>query len=218
MLGLLIAAALEHTGVTEYTGQFLVRLADEASCVLLAVMGVTVAVSSLMSNTAATALFLPIVLGLSRKLQLSPSKLLMPLAFASIRQFDHIDRHIDQHCGDGLVQRYGMQPISMFELTPVGIALVGIAYMFLVGRHHPRPPRMRGRYALNRSAVPERAAHPAGSSFVGKTLGKPPWGAIMTSPCCASSATASLHRRTPISACAPGGELLVKEHVRTSCA
>ncbi|MGV2436448.1 MAG UNVERIFIED_CONTAM: hypothetical protein LVT10_17420 [Anaerolineae bacterium] len=40
--------------------------------------------SSFISNTAATAFFMPIVLGLSRRSQVSPSKLLMPLAFAAI--------------------------------------------------------------------------------------------------------------------------------------
>jgi len=177
MLGLLImAAALEHTGVTEYTGQFLVRLAGtKPNRVLLAVMGVTVAVSSLMSNTAATALFLPIVLGLSRKLQLSPSKLLMPLAFASILASSiTLIGTSTNIVVSGLMQRYGMQPISMFELTPVGIpiALVGIAYMFLVGRHlipDRREDEEDDTLLTARLYLSELHILP-GSSFVGKTL------------------------------------------------
>jgi len=178
MLGLLImAAALEHTGVTEYTGQFLVRLAGtKPNRVLLAVMGVTVAASSFMSNTAATALFLPIVLGLSRKLQMSPSKLLMPLAFASILASSvTLIGTSTNIVVSGLMQRYGMPPLSMFELTPVGIpiALAGIAYMFLVGRHLI-PDRFRDEeeddtlltarlYLSELHILPD-------SSFVGKTL------------------------------------------------
>jgi Na+/H+ antiporter NhaD/arsenite permease-like protein len=37
-----------------------------------------------MNNTTATAVFLPPVIGLSHKAKIRPSKLLMPMAFASI--------------------------------------------------------------------------------------------------------------------------------------
>lgn len=140
MLGLLImAAAMEHTGATEYAGQFLVRLAGtNPNRVLLVIMGVTVAVSGFMSNTAATALFLPLVLGLGRKLKVSPARLLMPLSFASILASSiTLIGTSTNVVVSGLMQRYGMEPLSMFELTPAGvpIAIAGVAYMFFIGRH-----------------------------------------------------------------------------------
>jgi di/tricarboxylate transporter len=47
-------------------------------------MVTAVVVGGFVSNTAATAFFLPIVFGLARRKGLSPAKFLMPLAFASI--------------------------------------------------------------------------------------------------------------------------------------
>lgn len=140
MLGLLImAAALERTGMTELIGRYLVRWAGtNANQVLIVIMLISVAVGGFMSNTAATALFLPIVLSLAKQMKVSPSKLLMPLAFASILASSiTLIGTSTNIVVSGLMQGYGMEPLGMFELTPVGvpIALAGITYMYFIGRH-----------------------------------------------------------------------------------
>jgi len=140
MLGLLImATATERTGVTQFLAQYLVRWSGNTlNQVLIVVMALTVAVGSFMSNTAATALFLPIVIGLARRLRISQAKLLMPLAFASILSSSiTLIGTSTNIVVSGLMQRYGMEPLGMFELTPAGlpIALAGIAYMYFIGRH-----------------------------------------------------------------------------------
>jgi di/tricarboxylate transporter len=86
ILGLLIlTAALSRTGVVEIVGRAIIRRTGNNPERILVVIVITTAVlGAFMSNTASTAFFLPITIGLARKARISPSRLLMPLAFASI--------------------------------------------------------------------------------------------------------------------------------------
>src|SRR5690606_4567287 len=179
MLGLLImATATERTGVTQFLAQYLVRWSGNTlNQVLIVVMALTVAVGSFMSNTAATALFLPIVIGLARRLRISQAKLLMPLAFAAILSSSiTLIGTSTNIVVSGLMQRYGMEPLGMFELTPAGlpIALAGIAYMYFIGRHLI-PDRTRAEQAEGNATgrpriyLSELHILP-GSPFAGKTL------------------------------------------------
>jgi di/tricarboxylate transporter len=89
ILGLLIlTAALVRTGVVEMTGRWIMQYSGDSPTRALNVVTVAAAtMSAFMSNTASTAFFLPIVIGLARRAKVSASKLLMPLAFAAIPGF-----------------------------------------------------------------------------------------------------------------------------------
>ena len=138
ILGLFIlTAALARTGVIELVGRGLLsRISDDPKRLNWIVMGSAALMSSLMSNTAATAFFAPIVMGISRRLRISASRLLMPLAFAAIlaSSMTLISTSTNMVVS-GLMRQYGLAPIGMFEMTPVGfpVLLVGLAYMALVG-------------------------------------------------------------------------------------
>lgn len=140
MLGLLvIMAALARTGVTDFAGRAILRWTNGGfNQLLLVVLIATVAMGAFMSNTAATAFFLPIVIGLAHRAKVSVARLLMPLAFASI--FASSITLISTSTNiivSGLMTEYGMQPMGMFELTAVGllIAMAGVVYMFTLGQH-----------------------------------------------------------------------------------
>ena len=140
MLGLLIlVAALTRTGVTDVVGRVLLSRSQASSqWLLLAVMVIAALVGAFMSNTTATAFFLPIVITMARRRGLSPARYLMPLAFASILASSiSLISTSTNIVVSGLMQDLNLAPIGMFELAPVGvpIAVVGITYMFLVGRH-----------------------------------------------------------------------------------
>lgn len=146
MLGLLVLMeALTRTGVTDFAGRALQRWGKtDTSRLLLVVMIAAVALGAFMSNTAATAFFLPIVIGLARRAKVSPAKLLMPLAFASILASSiTLVSTSTNILVSGLMTEYGLPPIGMFELAPVGvpIAVVGVAYMVLLG-HRLVPDRI----------------------------------------------------------------------------
>ena len=86
ILGILVMVeALIRTGVTDFVGRLILRQTNtSASKILLVVMIAAAAMGAFISNTAATAFFLPIVIGLAYRAKLSPAKFLMPLAFASV--------------------------------------------------------------------------------------------------------------------------------------
>ena len=138
LLGLLImSAGLIQTGVVDTAGGYVFRFAGRNSAVFLPVIMVAVAaVSAFMSNTAATAFFVPLVMGYAAKIGESPSKFLLPVAFASILSSSvTLVSTSTNLVVSGMLTRYGHQPMGMFELTAIGIpiAVVGILYMWTIG-------------------------------------------------------------------------------------
>lgn len=135
---LIMTSALVRTGFVDLVAQALLRHAGTRLSVLLAVIMLAVALlSSFISNTAAAALFLPIVIGLAAKAKVSPSSLLMPVAFASILTSSvTLISTSTNLVVSGLMTRAQLEPLGMFELTPIGvpIAVVGLIYMFFIGR------------------------------------------------------------------------------------
>jgi di/tricarboxylate transporter len=139
ILGLLIlTASLVRTGAVEIFGRYLSdKTGSSPKRVLGIVMVAAAGLSSVMSNTAATAFFIPIVIGLAKRAKISASRLLMPLAFASILASSvTLIGTSTNVVVSGLMTQYGMQPLGMFELTGVGLPIVaiGLVYMYFVGQ------------------------------------------------------------------------------------
>lgn len=178
ILGLLIlTAALMRTGVVELVGAAILRWTGTQPMRLMIVVMLAVSIlSSFMSNTAATAFFVPIVIGLAHKARVSPRQLLLPLAFASILASSvTLIATSTNIVVSGLLQQYSMKPIGMFELTPLGLPIlaVGLIYMIIAGRFWLR----RGDSAAGegsaslREYLSEIVVLPD-SDLVGKTLGE----------------------------------------------
>jgi di/tricarboxylate transporter len=177
ILGLLIlTAALERTGVVESAGRLIMRyLGDNPNRTLLIIMTASATLGAFMSNTASTAFFIPIVIGVVHRKSLSASKFLMPLAFSSILTSSvTLISTSTNIVVSGLMTRYGMPPMGMFELAPVGIpiAIAGILYMLFIGQRlipdRDRPDE--GDDYLNlRPYLTEIMILP-NSSLIGKTL------------------------------------------------
>jgi di/tricarboxylate transporter len=161
---LVLTTTLVRTGVVDAIGRCVMRFTGESNRRLLAVLLlVPAALSSLMSNTATTALFVPITLGLARRRRISPSKLLMPLAFGAILSSSvTLVSSSTNMVISGLMTPYGMPPLGMFELTLVGlpIAVAGLAYMFLLGN----------RWIPDRGGVEERSREFAIRPYVAEIL------------------------------------------------
>ena len=136
---LVLTAALLRTGVVEATGRFIVqKTGTNANKLLLVILVAGALLSAFVSNTAATAFFIPVVLGIAKKAKVSGSKLLMPLAFASILSSSlTLVATSTNIVVSGLLTRYKLAPLGMFELTPVGIVIVaaGVLYMYTIGNH-----------------------------------------------------------------------------------
>ena len=133
----IMTAALSHTGIVDLVGRYILSHVGNNSAVLVAVIMLSVSfLSAFISNTAATAFFIPIVLGLAIKQATSPSRYLLPLAFASIltSSVSLVSTSTNIVISE-LMTRSGQPPMGMFELAPVGIpiALAGLIYMLTIG-------------------------------------------------------------------------------------
>ncbi len=140
ILGLLIlTGALVRTGVIQIISrQILRRVGENKNQLYWVIMGTAALLSGFMSNTATSAFFTPMTIGLARRYKIHPSKLLMSLAFATILASSlTLIGTSTNLVVSGLMTDYGMKPLSMFELTPVGIPIVvvGLLYMFFIGQH-----------------------------------------------------------------------------------
>ena len=109
----------------------------ESKRLLLVVLSIVGGVSGFMNNTTATAIFVPPIIGLAKRTGVSASKLLMPVAFASILGGTCTLIGTSTNIAvSSFIEKEGLEPLSMFEVTPIGIVLtvVGIAYLMLVGK------------------------------------------------------------------------------------
>lgn len=179
ILGLLIlTAALIQTGVVDYLGrEILSRVGNNIGRFLLLLMVSAATLSAFMSNTGATAFFLPIVLSISRQLKVSPSKFLMPLAFAAILASSVTLIGTSTNLViSGLLVNAGLEPLGMFELTLVGlpVLVLGLVYMLTIGRRLIPDRGFTETYTADFDIQPyltEIEILP-GSSLSGQTLGE----------------------------------------------
>lgn len=132
-----ISAALFRTGAVEALGQISARVFRFNLWAGLVVMMLTVGVlSAFINNTPVVAIFMPIVLTAAATIQVSPSKILMPLSFASM--FGGVCTLIGTSTNilvSSIAERAGYAPFRMFEFTKLGILffVAGTAYMLLFG-------------------------------------------------------------------------------------
>src|ERR687897_1715673 len=134
----ILTGGLAKTGVVDLVGRRLHRTAGESEFRITALIMFAAAFSAaVMKNTTTTAMFLPVVLGLASRRNISPSKLLMPLAFGAILGGTCTLIGTSTNLAvSGALPRYGIEPLTMFELTRVGVAIVGVGmlYMLPLGR------------------------------------------------------------------------------------
>ena len=133
----ILTGGLARTGLIDLVGRRLHRTAGDSEFRIAALIMFAAALcAAVMKNTTTTAMFLPVVLGVARRRNIRPSKLLMPLAFGAILGGTCTLIGTSTNLAvSGALPRYGIQPFTMFELTSVGVVIVavGMLYMLLIG-------------------------------------------------------------------------------------
>ncbi len=181
----ILAEGLRRSGVAERVGNLLLRVAGTQEHRLVAVVMAAGAFLSLfMNNIAAAAVLLPAVSAATRKAAVNPSRLLMPLAFATILGGMATLLTTTNIVVSGVLRSEGLPGYGLLDFAPLGLPIVaaGVAYMALWGRRYlpTQSPAERLHamrevesdlvdvYRLRERLI--RASVPAGSSLIGKSL------------------------------------------------
>ncbi len=184
-----VGGAILGSGVADLAGRWLGRLGGTSTTRLTAtVMLASALLSAFLSSTGTVAVMLPVVLSLCRRAEVSPSKMLIPLAFgASLGGMLTLigtppNMVVNQELRDA-----GLEAFHFFSFAPAGILMliIGIGFMCTVGTRL-LPDKRQGaedaaqgqgfvsRPELIHSYGVDSRIHeisiPHGSPFAGKTL------------------------------------------------
>lgn len=135
MIGLfVVGGAIFQTGLAKMISSRLMKLAGNSETRLFVlVMLVTSAIGAFVSNTGTVALLLPIVVSMAMSMKMNPSRLLMPLAFASSMggMMTLIGTPPNLVANNALTQA-GYESLSFFSFTPVGLVCVAVGIIVLL--------------------------------------------------------------------------------------
>lgn len=135
MTGLfVVGGGIFSTGLAKRIGTGILGLAGTSeTCLFILLMLTTAVVGAFVSNTGTVALMLPIVVSMARGAGLSPSRFLMPLAFAGSMggMLTLIGTPPNLIVRDALVGA-GYEPLGFFSFTPIGIVCIVVGTVLLL--------------------------------------------------------------------------------------
>jgi di/tricarboxylate transporter len=178
-----LSGALIRTGVMDWLGRSMYRLAGQSeSRLLLLVMALSASLSAFVSNTSSTAVLMPPAMEAARKSNSTPSRVLIPLAFASMLGGTcTLIGTSTNIAASGLLKKLGYPPFGLFEFLLVGIVAVVAGMLYFVGFGRRLLPRgevleLGKKYAIDDYL--SAAVVQEDSSLVDKTLARTPLGKL----------------------------------------
>lgn len=134
-----VSEGLLRTGALGFVANRIEKWSRGKPLILMSLMLSIVLVSSaFLNNTPVVAMFIPVAMGLSFKMGMNPSKILLPLSYAAI---------LGGTCTligtstnilvSSIVEQNGGEALGMFEFTRLGwiLASVGFIYLLTIGKH-----------------------------------------------------------------------------------
>jgi len=176
-----LSAALVKTGVMNWLSQAIHGVVGGNEFrILVSVMLLSAGLSAFLSNTTAVAILLPVVLGLSRQSRVSPGKVLIPLAFASMLGGTcTLIGTSTNLAASGMIQKMGMEPFSLFEFGKIGLVLVVVGTLYMAFLGHRLLPRTAPATLTEEYRIKEYLSEvivPEGSTLAGGSIEETPLG------------------------------------------
>lgn len=134
----IISGGLQQSGAADIIARQLMNFSGNSQNRLLLLLMVGAGLmSAFMNNIGAVAILMPAVIAIGRKIKISPSKLLMPLAFAALLggNMTLIGTPPNILAAE-IMADYGVAPFRFFDFLPTGLLVLGAGtlYMLLVGQ------------------------------------------------------------------------------------
>lgn len=135
---IIVGAGLDKTGLINKLVEPILKVSGNSQSRLITLISATVAaISSFMQNIGAAALFLPALKRVSKTTRIPISQLLMPVGFCAILGgTTTLVGSSPLILLNDLLAPFDLKPFHLFDVTPIGIALIlsGILFFLFFGR------------------------------------------------------------------------------------
>ncbi|UCG91830.1 MAG: SLC13 family permease [candidate division WOR-3 bacterium] len=143
-----LSAGLVRTGLVEWIGRRIDAIAGRTQTQLVLILCLTIAaLSAFVVNTATVAIFIPVAIALAKARKISPSRVLIPLSFAS--QFGGVCTLIGTSTNilvNSIAISNGLVGFHLFEFAPLGLVMSGVGIVYLLSVAGWLLPKRKGEY------------------------------------------------------------------------
>ena len=136
---MIIGATISETGLAAVIGKWIVKVSKGSEMkLLISVYLVAAGMSAFLTNSAVLAMFIPIIMGVSKaNPKIKAMNLIMPITFACvIGGASTLVGSTQQMTTQGLLEEAGLPTFGIFDFTLVGgmLVILGLLYCVFIGR------------------------------------------------------------------------------------